>query len=183
MLDKKPLLQSVYAEVLRLYAGLAITRNLKADVTVPIGYGNGNVPRVRLPKGDMVMAPSWTVHRDSKAWPGVSPDVFDGERFLVADEKGEKVFSLGSIQGRWMPYGGGKPICPGRVFAKQEILVAVALILRMYDFEMAGYIDGQGKGTEKFPGMRSKLPGTGIPIPDGDVLVRIRERARDGMES
>ncbi|KAL9061958.1 MAG: hypothetical protein Q9206_000144 [Seirophora lacunosa] len=182
-LMEKPLLQSVYAEVLRLYVDVTIMRNLKADVTVPIDYGGDDAPRVRLLKGDMAVAPSWTVHHDSDAWPGVSPNHFDGERFLVADEKGEKVFSMGSTRGRWMPYGGGRPMCPGRLFAKQEIMVAVAMVLRMYDFEMVGYADGQGKRTDKFPGMRSKLPGTGIGLPDGDILVRIKRRTQSSMES
>ncbi|CAO1605168.1 hypothetical protein XANCAGTX0491_008694 [Xanthoria calcicola] len=182
-LMEKPLLQSVYAEVLRLYVDLTITRNLKADVTVPVDYGGDDAPRVRLPKGDMVMAPSWTVHRDANAWPGVPPDQFDAERFLVANEKGAKVFSLGNTPGRWMPYGGGRPICPGRVFAKQEIIVAVATVLRMYDFQMVGYCDRQGRRTEDFPGMRSKLPGTGIGLPDGDIHVRIKERTQNTMES
>ncbi|KAI4229744.1 MAG: hypothetical protein L6R36_000660 [Xanthoria steineri] len=183
-LMEKPLLQSVYAEVLRLYADLTITRNLKADVTVPVDYGGDDAPRMRLPKGDMVMAPSWTVHRDANAWPGVPPDQFDAERFLVANEQGAKVFSMGNTPGRWMPYGGGRPICPGRIFAKQEIIVAVATVLRMYDFEMVGYVDRQGQRTEDFPGMRSKLPGTGIGLPDGDILVRIKERTQNTtMES
>ncbi|KAF7513055.1 hypothetical protein GJ744_011321 [Endocarpon pusillum] len=94
-----PLLQSVYAEVLRLYVDVIVARNLEVDVTVPIGYGGDDAPRVRLSKGDIVSAPAWTVHRDSGVWPGSPPDHFDAQRFSVADEKGQKAFSMGNIPG------------------------------------------------------------------------------------
>lgn len=62
-------------------------------------------------------------------------------------------------------------------------MIAVAMVLRMYDFEMAGYVDSQGQRTEKFRGTRSKLPGTGTGLPDGDIFVRIKGRTRNTMES
>ncbi|KAL8872177.1 MAG: hypothetical protein Q9174_002146 [Haloplaca sp. 1 TL-2023] len=171
-----PLLQSVYTEVLRLHVDVIIARNLDADIVVPVGHGGEDTPQVRLPKGDMVVAPVWTVHNDSDLWPGVSPDHFDGERFLVAGEKGQKVFSMGGPPGRWAPYGGGRHWCPGRLFAKQEIMATVSVLLRKYNIETAGYLDARGKRTKKPPGVRSKLPGAGVLSLDGDILMRIKRR-------
>ncbi|ERF75821.1 hypothetical protein EPUS_01651 [Endocarpon pusillum Z07020] len=176
-LTELPLLQSVYAEVLRLYVDIIILRYLETDLTLPIGHGGDGTPQVQLPKGGVLHVPTWSVHHDPAAWPGVvPPDEFDAERFLVPDEKGEMTFSLGSMPGRWAPYGGGKPMCPGRFFAKQEIFVTVATLLRMYDFEKVGYLDGKGKRTDKFPGVKSRLAGGGTLRPDGDHRVRMERR-------
>lgn len=176
-LTELPLLQSVYAEVLRLYVDVIILRNLETDLTLPIGHGGDGTPQVHLPKGGILNVPNWAVHHDPAAWPGVvPPDEFDAERFLVPDEKGGMTFSLGSMPGRWAPFGGGRPMCPGHFFAKQEIFVTVATLLQMYDFEKVGYLDAKGRRTDKFPGVKSRLAGGGTLRPDGDLRVRIKRR-------
>lgn len=45
-------------------------------------------------------------------------------------------FSLSNTAGSWIPYGGGVKICPGRHFAKQEIIVVMALFLTMFEVEV-----------------------------------------------
>ncbi|KAJ9260157.1 hypothetical protein DTO212C5_8537 [Paecilomyces variotii] len=45
-------------------------------------------------------------------------------------------FSLSNTTGSWIPYGGGVKICPGRHFAKQEIIVVMALFLTMFEVEV-----------------------------------------------
>lgn len=40
------------------------------------------------------------------------------------------------LQGYYFPFGGGSKMCPGRFFAKQQIMVTVALMLRTFDMEL-----------------------------------------------
>ena len=61
-------MQRVYAEVLRLYVHVIEALNLVAEVIIPDNYDGSNTPQVQLPTGDMVMVPSWTVHRGLSAW-------------------------------------------------------------------------------------------------------------------
>ncbi|KAF7511107.1 hypothetical protein GJ744_005338 [Endocarpon pusillum] len=90
--------------------------------------------------------------------------------------KGGMTFSLGSMPGLWAPFSGGRPMCLGRFFAKQEILVTMAILFRMYDFEKGGYLDGKGKRTDKFQGVKSRLAGVDTLRPDDDFCVRMKRR-------
>ena len=79
--------------------------------------------------------------------------------------------------GRLFPFGGGKTICPGRVFAKQEILGAVATVLLNYDIEPINFIDGQGnEKRERFPVFERRFAGSGVLPVDGDLKVKIKRR-------
>lgn len=49
--------------------------------------------------------------------------------------KGPK-FSLGGLSGAWIPFGGGRRQCPGREFAKQEIILSVAMLCSAFDIEL-----------------------------------------------
>lgn len=45
-------------------------------------------------------------------------------------------FSLEGLTGAWIPYGGGQRMCPGRHFAKQEIIWTFAFLLSRYEIEL-----------------------------------------------
>lgn len=45
-------------------------------------------------------------------------------------------FSTEGLAGTWIPFGGGQNICPGRYFAKQEIILTPALLLTSCDIEL-----------------------------------------------
>ena len=45
-------------------------------------------------------------------------------------------FSTEGLAGAWIPYGGGQNMCPGRHFAKQEILVVFASIVTSFDIDL-----------------------------------------------
>jgi cytochrome P450 len=47
-------------------------------------------------------------------------------------------FSLRGLEGSWLPYGGGANMCPGRQYAKQEMILTAALLLGNYDIELIG---------------------------------------------
>lgn len=175
ILVASPLLQSTYHEVLRLYVDVLVTRELKEDLTLPLD--DEGKRKALLKKNAVVLAPSWLGHRDEALWVDPPYDQFFAERFLKHDpETGKHVFSTSGTNGKFFPFGGGKTICPGRVFAKQEVLASVALILLAFDVEPLGFVDEQGNPTKKFPGLRKSYSGSGIMATDADMKVRIKCR-------
>ncbi|RMY79302.1 hypothetical protein D0863_00093 [Hortaea werneckii] len=182
----QPLLQSIWTETLRLYADVLVTRNLSEDLILPLDEDGKRT--VTLKKGDNVFAPSWLGHHDPIAWGSPDDDektsqpsyaAFNAERFLTVDpETGREVFTLGGggTNGKFFPFGGGKTICPGRVFAKQEAVGALAMVLLKFDFEVVGFLDEKGNPTQEFPGFARAFAGSGALAPGGDLRVRIRAR-------
>ena len=171
-LTSLPLFLSTYTEVLRLYVAVNVTREVHGDFVI-----DGHL----LKKGNTIMAPSWLGHRDPRAWNNLNPDhppvdVFYAERFLR--QEGDKVVcSTAGLSGKYFPYGGGAHICPGRIFAKQEILAAVAMVLLTFDFEFVAWVDPISKDEkESFPGTRKGYVGNGVMAADGDMRVKVKRR-------
>ncbi|KAI6812063.1 hypothetical protein KC340_g14414 [Hortaea werneckii] len=188
----QPLLQSIWTETLRLYADVLVTRNLSEDLILPLDKDGKRT--VTLKKGDNVFAPSWLGHHDPVAWGSPADNDnekktnppsyadFNAERFLTVDpETGKETFSLGGgggTTGKFFPFGGGKTICPGRVFAKQEAVGALAMVLLKFEFEVVGFVDEKGNATQQFPGFAKAFAGSGALAPGGDLRVRMRARRR-----
>jgi cytochrome P450 len=170
-----PLFQSILQEILRLYTDVLVTRDVHSDLILPLDDGER---KLKFRKGDLLMAPSWLGHRDSELWNNPPPDVFYADRFLKQDPNtGEDVFTMTGMAGKFFPFGGGKTICPGRVFAKQEVMAAVATVLLNFDIKPAGFVDGQGRETDSFPGLAKSFQGTGVMMMQGDMRVRMRRRS------
>lgn len=170
-----PLFQSILQEILRLYTDVLVTRDVHADLVLPVDEGKR---QIKFRKGDLIMAPSWLGGRDEGRWHDPPPDVFYAERFLQHDPRiGEEIFTTAGTAGKFFPFGGGKTICPGRVFAKQEVLGAVATVLLNYDIQWLGFLDGKGNETQKFPGLAKMFAGKGVMSREGDMKVLMRKRA------
>ena len=174
-----PFLNSVFHETLRMYVDTLVTRTLTADLTLN---------QYHMSKGDIIIAPSWLGHHHKEAWTdeNMPPEsVWYGERFLRSGEKtGERVFTTAGLTGRFFPFGGGPWVCPGRVFAKQEILGAVAAFLLTFEVEFVEYVrfNRAGppvrKGTQPaaFPGIQKQFSGNTAMIAEGDMMVKLKRR-------
>jgi hypothetical protein len=167
-----PLFLSIYTETLRMYVAVNVTREVHADFVI-----DGHL----LKKGNTIMAPSWLGHRDPAVWNNLHPDhppvnVFYAERFLR--QEGDKVVcSTAGLSGRYFPYGGGAHICPGRIFAKHEILAAVAMVLLSFEFEFVGWVNPFSKDKEeRFPSTKKGYVGNGVMAADRDMRVRVRRK-------
>ncbi|EME82358.1 uncharacterized protein MYCFIDRAFT_175896 [Pseudocercospora fijiensis CIRAD86] len=172
----QPLLQSIWIESLRLYSDLLVSRDLPEELILPIDEDGKLL--AQLHKGDRVFAPSY-LSQHSPSWAVGESDAycFDAERFLTTDPKtGKQTFSMSGTAGRFFPFGGGKTLCPGRIFAKQEAIGALAMVLLRFDVRFRGYVDEDGKPTSEFPGFKKAFPGTGALAPGGDMLVRLEEK-------
>ncbi len=49
------------------------------------------------------------------------------------------------------PYGGGTTICPGRFFAKQEILLTIGLLVSKFDIEFVEWTMHDGSPSDRAP--------------------------------
>jgi hypothetical protein len=106
-----------------------------------------------------------------------------GKRFVVEDridEKGQMKMkmSMKGTDGKYFPFGGGTHMCPGRVFARQEVLgAAAAAFLVGFDVQWVGWVDGQEEAG--FPQVARQYSGNGVVVHmQGDTRVRIRRRTR-----
>ena len=171
-LMSQPWLLAVYTETLRLRVHFNVTREIIQDIEI-----DGHV----LKRGHIVMAPTYIAHTLDPSWATDKYPLGDfyPERFLIFDEKAPGVsrFSTGEAGGKMFPYGGGIFLCPGRTFAKQEIMAAIAVMLLRFDFEVLGYVKMDGTKSDRPPRRDEEYVGSGVMPPDRDLRVRLRRRA------
>ena len=111
-------LDMVLNETLRLYPIVTrLERVCKKDVEL-----NG----VYIPKGSMVMIPSYALHHDPQHWP--DPEEFQPERFSKENK--------GSIDPYvYLPFGIGPRNCIGMRFALMNMKLAVTKVLQNFSFQ------------------------------------------------
>ncbi|CAM5612967.1 hypothetical protein SAVIM338S_05656 [Streptomyces avidinii] len=117
-LDRLPYLIQVLKEAMRLYPAAPVMGRRSVDAaeidgrTVPAG-------------ADVILAP-WVTHRHPRYWP--DPERFDPDRFTPEAEAARPRYA-------WFPFGGGPRACIGQHFSMLESVIALAMILREYEFE------------------------------------------------
>ena len=156
-----PLLGSIYHECLRLRSFNVVVRQVRDPVHID-GY--------LLKAGNLIMSPCSPSHHDQNVWltPDHAADEFWAERFMEANRKRHVE------DGNYFPYGGGRAMCPGRFYAKQEILAAVALTVAQFDFKGQEMVRANALGTGTGPRIGSEA--RGVVRPDRDLRVRIKRR-------
>ncbi|XP_011384018.1 LOW QUALITY PROTEIN: cytochrome P450 3A12-like [Pteropus vampyrus] len=111
-------LDMVLNESLRLYPVVGrIDRMCKKDVEV-----NGDT----LPKGTLVIVPSFVLHRDSALWP--EPEEFRPERFSKKNKDSINPYI-------YLPFGTGPRNCIGMRFAMMNMKLAVVRVLQNFSFK------------------------------------------------
>ena len=83
---------------------------------------------IRVPKGTLLAAAPWCLHRDPRHWS--DPERFDPERFLP-----EAVEARGRYT--YLPFGAGPRVCIGNGFAMMEAQLLLAMIAREHRLERA----------------------------------------------
>lgn len=143
-----PLLISTFQETQRLKQHGNAVRFVTAD-TLLGGY--------LLKKGSIIQIPSAVLNTASSTW-GLDSKTFNPRRFLDSDDKKAR-------QQGFIPFGGGKHLCPGRHLAFTETLGFVAAFVLGFDMEGA-----------QIMGTRTHKMGFGARKPKGDLKVTIRRR-------
>lgn len=117
-LDRLPYLTQVLKEAMRLYPAAPVMGRRSVDAAVIDGHA--------VPAGaDVILAP-WVTHRHPRYWP--DPERFDPDRFTPEAEAARPRYA-------WFPFGGGPRACIGQHFSMLESVIALAMILREYEFE------------------------------------------------
>lgn len=157
-LETNSLLQSMFAEVTRLRV-VGVLPRLVISHNFQLGEWS-------IPKGSVLGVPSQTGAMNRNIWnTGTEDDPhpldkFWEERFLRypnqpesgplrkgstfisngqnlrAQISSEPTFSLEGLTGTYLPFGGGVRICPGRHFARQEVMCTLAKLVLGYDIEL-----------------------------------------------
>ena len=192
-LCNNPLLQSIYAETLRIRTANMLPRIIQT--------GEQPLKNWRFPKKAAVFILGNIAAFDKKVWnTGGDEDPhpiheFWADRFLIypnnprsgplrhqeltpniSAKNNEAIdikrpqFSTAGLTGAWIPYGGGMNMCPGRHFAKQELIGTFAMLCAHFDLEI---LTGEDFKFEPDTGFRI----FGTMPPKGKIPARVRRRA------
>lgn len=156
--DNCPRLAAVFKESLRVIFGSVSAR----QVVAPTVMGTKT-----LQTGKPVLLVTRHMHSGEEAF-GKNADKFEAERFLDNSLDRSKDYK---------PFGSGATYCPGRVLAKREVLVFVAIMLHRFDIEL---LDKDGMAKLSPPELDEVVPTLGIkpPVKGTEVYVRLREASR-----
>ena len=144
-------LESAVNETLRLAGSPMIVRKCKQPTELVLNDGRSLI----VESNETVAWLAAVTHRDPKLFP--EPDKFIFDRFLHKNAD--------TISG-FTPFGGGKSICPGRFFARNEIKICVALLLRFFDYKLLEI--------KTVPKQKVHRVGFGVAPPDHDVSIVYR---------
>jgi cytochrome P450 len=150
-IDSCVYLESAVNEALRLAAAIFMTRKCRREDQLVLQDGR----TVTIKIGETLAWFGGVSHFDANLFPEPTKFVFD--RFL--NKKADTVPGF-------MPFGGGKSICPGRFFAKSEIKTCVAMLLRYMEYKL--------EDTETIPTPIKARVGFGIAPPSKDVPIMYR---------
>jgi cytochrome P450 len=114
--DECPLFVSCYRETIRLSNKAIGQRRVMADTTVSDGQGRSYL----LKEGVNVQMASEPLHGRKEVW-GEDADGFHPERFMDIT-KNLNSATTKAKRASYIPFGGGKHLCPGRNFAFAENL-------------------------------------------------------------
>ncbi|KAK6953162.1 hypothetical protein Daesc_005462 [Daldinia eschscholtzii] len=165
-----PVLQAVHAETLRLRMHFYI---IKMPDRVDMKIRDWIIPRRKV-----IVTPTTVAHMDSKAWNTGFNNEHPVNDFWVGrflkypseNDNSSPTFSTKEYEGSWIPYGGGPRQCPGRNFAKRQILLTLALMVSLFDCEI---LDGEKRVQED---LSLKGFGGGVSHPINQVPIHIKRR-------
>ncbi len=112
---KLPYAYACFAEAMRLYPPVWTVARTAAETYQWRGF--------TVPKGAVLMAPQWVIHRDPRFWP--EPDRFKPERFLpdAPERTGRHRFA-------YFPFAAGSRQCIGEGLAWMEGVLTLATVAR-----------------------------------------------------
>lgn len=172
--DSCPLLVSCYREAIRLCNKAIGNRRVMADTTISDGKGNSYL----LKEGVNVQMPSDPLHHLEEVW-GPNPEEFDAERFLDQN-KGPKDEKAKAKRISFVPFGGGRHLCPGRNFAFAENLGLLVAMVVGYEVTTSR----GGDSTVEIPAIqRCSLAAAVCKPEDNGNGFGMRIKRRQGWES
>lgn len=157
-----PVLDSIIKESLRLSSASLNIRTAKEDFTLHLQDGSYNIR-----KDDIIALYPQLMHLDPEIYP--DPLTFKYDRYLDENGKTKTTFYSHGLKLKYyyMPFGSGATICPGRLFAVQEIKQFLILMLSYFDLELV-------ESHVKCPPLDQSRAGLGILPPSNDIEFRYK---------
>jgi cytochrome P450 family 4 subfamily V len=116
-----------------------------------IDLGRGHI----IPAGANILVSAYTVHRDPRHFP--DPEKFDPERFSPQNSVGRHPYA-------YTPFGIGRRMCVGHVFATMEVKTILSTVLMRYCItEIEGVITGLEE-TMKLPFVMTPTNGIRVKL-------------------
>ena len=117
----------VFKEAMRLFPPIPLHFR---EANKEIDFGHGHI----IPAGTNIIISAYNAHRDPRHYP--DPEKFDPERFTPQN-------SVGRHRYAYIPFGIGRRMCVGHVFATMEAKTILSTVLRRYRVtEVEGGIKG-----------------------------------------
>ncbi|MCJ1394808.1 hypothetical protein MMC18_007688 [Xylographa bjoerkii] len=155
--DGLPLLDSFLKESARLSA--FESTGVRRQALSPFTFSDG----LHIPKGDWVCVPHRSMMRDSQNFE--NPLEFDAFRALGSQAPGAtKTAKLTEASDRWLVWGAGRILCPGRFYATLVLKLITAHLLQNYECTL-----------DNIKGSRSVQWRSAI-IPKSNIVLRIKAR-------
>ncbi|KAJ4839080.1 hypothetical protein Tsubulata_044198, partial [Turnera subulata] len=119
--DKLPYIRCVINETLRLYPPLPLSvPHLSSESCTVEGF--------EIPRGTMLMANTWALHRDPELWS--EPNEFKPERFEAVSGKRKSL--------KFLPFGMGRRVCPGAGLGMHILSLTLGALIQCFDWDKVG---------------------------------------------
>ncbi|XP_051015876.1 cytochrome P450 7A1 [Acomys russatus] len=166
-LNNLPVLDSIIKEALRLSSASLNIRTAKEDFTLHLEYGSYDIR-----KDDLIALYPQLTHLDPEIYP--DPLTFKYDRFLDENRKTKTTFySNGNkLKYFYMPFGSGASVCPGRLFAIQQIKQFLILMLSYFEVELV-------ESCATCPPLDQSRAGLGILPPLNDIEFKYKLKHYD----
>lgn len=172
MVEQCPLINAAYKETIRIIQQQVAFRRLLEDTTVTDLHGR----QYLLKKDYNIQIPAAVAHHNKEAWgediatfrPERHVTAFKPERLMQADDDdgtgvGKTAGEARAQRAAYIPYGGGKHLCPGRQFAYTEVVGLLVMLIKGFELEPVGSSLPVHKGTKP-----SRLNAINRPPNDGE---------------
>ncbi len=123
-LDRMPHVRAAFEEALRLYPPAPSINRAAIDRDT---WKSPDGKTLVIEPGVTILIMPWTLHRHELYWE--KPRAFLPERFLP-ENRGK----IGRFQ--FLPFGAGPRVCIGATFALQEAVIALAVLMRRFRFDV-----------------------------------------------
>nr|CAB3457678.1 unnamed protein product [Digitaria exilis] len=142
-LNKMEYLRAVFKETLRLHppAPLLVPHESTTPAVVQ-GY--------EVPAKTTLFINVWAIGRDPAAW-GDAPEEFRPERFVLGG--GDAPVDFRGADYQLIPFGAGRRMCPGINFALPVLELALASLLRHFDWELPVGMRAADLDMDEAPGL------------------------------
>ncbi|CAF1098378.1 unnamed protein product [Didymodactylos carnosus] len=165
MLAKCSKLDSAITEAIRMASNAMILKYCRKQTHIQLH----DQRQLTIEKGDAISLYPMVAHYDHRLYP--EPFKFKYDRFLANKQmlanlelEQEKIGSIG-----FLPFGYGKTMCPGRFFARNQMKICAAMILKYIDYEFINLNDE--------PKQSRYRVGIGIASPDHDIQIRYKYKS------